>query len=231
MPIKDAIGRDVHCDYSEDIVSICDIMDATNARKNIFSDSVELQKITLEQVICINQYEDDAKQAMQWLDDLFEVMLKDHAYVGCTTYEIQSQKEDHQLFQETAKDTFNYGLQLLNASLSLRESCKMPVDEHSILVEKLKISWCRLLDVSQEQMTRLRVSAVFHRSIEGHVNQLRDLRENVATIPLMDMNSRKILVRSYFAEREKLIVEVGRMVRLGRLLRSRLKEPLYSNKM
>lgn len=30
-------------------------------------------------------------------------MLRDHGHVGCTVYEIQSQKEEHQVFQETAK--------------------------------------------------------------------------------------------------------------------------------
>jgi hypothetical protein len=30
-------------------------------------------------------------------------MLKAHVHVGCNVYEIQSQKEEHQSFQETAK--------------------------------------------------------------------------------------------------------------------------------
>lgn len=36
MPIKDALGQEVHADYSEDIVNIHDVLDATVARKNIF---------------------------------------------------------------------------------------------------------------------------------------------------------------------------------------------------
>lgn len=79
-------------------------------------------------------------------------------------------------------------------------------------------------------MTRLRVSAVFHRSVEEHCNQLRDLREAVATIPLMDLTKKHARVTHYYTVREKLMVEVGRMVRLGRLLRSRLKEPLHFTK-
>lgn len=34
-------------------------------------------------------------------------------------------------------------------------------------------------------------------------------------------------MRDILDNREKLLLEVGRMVRLGRLLKSRLKEPLY----
>lgn len=103
MPVKDSLGREITIDYSEDIVNIRDILDATTARKNIFSDSVELQKLTLEQVTHIDSYEKDVVQAIQWLDDLLQVMLKDHGHVGCTVSEIQRQKEEHQCFQETAK--------------------------------------------------------------------------------------------------------------------------------
>lgn len=62
MPVKDALGRDIRVDYGEDIVNVRDILDATNARKNIFSDSVELQKLTLKQVALIHTYENDAEQ-------------------------------------------------------------------------------------------------------------------------------------------------------------------------
>jgi len=36
MPVKDALGQDINTDYSEDIVNIRDVLDATVARKNIF---------------------------------------------------------------------------------------------------------------------------------------------------------------------------------------------------
>uniref|UniRef100_A0A6P7GIC6 Triple functional domain protein-like n=1 Tax=Diabrotica virgifera virgifera TaxID=50390 RepID=A0A6P7GIC6_DIAVI len=226
MSVKDCLGREIPVDYSEDIVNIRDVLDATVARKNIFSDSVELQKLTLKQVTHIDSYERDTVQAVRWLDELLRVMLRDHGHVGCTVYEIQRQKDEHVTFQETAKGTYNYGCQLLNASLVLRQSCKLALDDHANLYQRLKSSWQKLLHVSQEQMTRLRVSAVFHRSVEEQCNQLRDLREAVATIPLMDLARKKTRVDYYFGKREKLIVEVGRMVRLGKMLRSRLKEPL-----
>lgn len=108
MPVKNALGREISIDYTEDIINIRDILDATTARKNIFSDSVELQKLTLEQVTHIDEYEKDAMQAVLWLDELFQVMLRDHGHVGCTVYEIQAQKDEHQAFQETAKVCINF---------------------------------------------------------------------------------------------------------------------------
>ncbi|XP_050302710.1 titin-like isoform X2 [Anthonomus grandis grandis] len=229
MPIKDALGQEIKADYSEDIINIHDIIDATLARKNIFSDNVELQKLTLQQITLIDRYEKDAQQAITWLEDILMVMLKDHSYVGCTVHEIQTQKEEHQAFQDTAKCTYHYGCQLLNASFQLRQSCKLPIDAHSKICHNLHSYWSKIDTISQEQMTRLRVSAVFHRSVEEHCNELRDMREAVATIPILNLDTKREQLEKYIEKRENLMMEVGRMVRLGRLLRSRLKEPLYED--
>lgn len=40
---------------------------------------------------------------VQWLNDLFQVMMKEYIHVGCNIQEIQMMKEEHQAFQETAK--------------------------------------------------------------------------------------------------------------------------------
>ncbi|CAG9864550.1 unnamed protein product [Phyllotreta striolata] len=226
MSVKDCLGRDIPVDRGEDIVNVRDVLDATTARRNIFVDSVEAQKLALERARLAAGHERDAAQAVRWLDELLEVMLRHHGHVGCAEREIQRQKDEHADFQETAKGTYDYGCQLLSAASALRRSCKLPVEEHAGLCQKLENSWGRLQGVSQEQMTRLRVSAVFHRSVEEQCNQLRDLREAVATIPLMEVGKKKMRVDYYFTKRERLIVEVGRMVRLGRMLRNRLKEPL-----
>lgn len=103
MPVKNALGRDIEVDYSVDIANVRDILDATEARRNIFIDSVDLQKLTLEQITYIHTYESDANTASQWMDDLYSVMIKSHTHVGCTVTEIQRQKDEHQSFQDTAR--------------------------------------------------------------------------------------------------------------------------------
>lgn len=61
--------------------------------------------------------------------------------------------------------TYEYGCQLVSAALTLRQSCKLPVESNTALSHSLWQAWTRLHTVGQEQMTRLRVSAVFHRSV------------------------------------------------------------------
>lgn len=158
--------------------------------------------------------------------------------------------------------------------------------------QQLEKTWHSLQAISQEHMTRLRVSAVFHRSVEDYCQQLIELRrslhcmlqqqraqqrqqqrssssgissesefheqspssnnedartinrslvqqtdsmlvgggggdgnEDAAAASEKSLNEQRELLRKYLVEREKLLVEVGRMVRLGRLLKTRLKEP------
>ncbi|KAK6627493.1 hypothetical protein RUM44_009971 [Polyplax serrata] len=227
MPVKDALGRDVDVNYENDIVNVQEILEASLLRKQLFSDSVDLQKLTLEQVTHVYVYEKDAKQAVQWLNDLFQVMMKEYIHVGCNIQEIQMMKEEHQAFQETAKGTFEYGCQLLKAALALRHSCKLS-DKYNIeLTQSLWEAWKRLQAVGQEQMTRLRVSAVFHRSVEEHCVQLRELKAGVNKLnKVEDGNERRSKIRKFLLCRERLLLEVGRMVRLGRLLKTRLKEPV-----
>ncbi|XP_072764140.1 uncharacterized protein [Anoplolepis gracilipes] len=238
MPVKDALGREVCVNYNEDIINVKDILDATNARKNIFNDSVELQKLSLKQVALIHMYESDAEQAVEWLKDLFDVLLRNHMEVGCNTKEIQSQKEEHQSFQETAKGTYEYGGQLVNGARVLRLSCRISLESNAGIFSRLRQAWRQFRSVSQEQLTRLRVCAVFHRNVEDHCTRLQNLVETVTLLYRGAKDEDAIAksrirtdMRDILDNREKLLLEVGRMVRLGRLLKTRLKEPLYEQPM
>lgn len=112
--------------------------------------------------------------------------------VGCNTKEIQSQKEEHQSFQETAKvkhmisaikfiyaellsatcrnkylqGTYEYGGQLVNGARILRLSCRISLESNAGIFSRLRQAWRQFRSVSQEQLTRLRVCAVFHRNVE-----------------------------------------------------------------
>ena len=68
MPIKDALGRDIDVDYSEDIANLREVLDAAKVRFKIFSDSLDLQKLTLEQITNIHSYETDAETAIKWIE-------------------------------------------------------------------------------------------------------------------------------------------------------------------
>lgn len=134
------------------------------------------------------------------------------------------------MFSLKPQAIYNYGYQLLNSALALRLTCKMHEESNRDSLQMLEDRW-RLLDtVSQEQMTRLRVSAVFHRTMEEQCQKLKELKTLVGTVSdVLDKEKQMYDLRMHLMSRENLILEVGRMVRLGRLLKSRLKEPLKND--
>lgn len=254
MPVKDALGRDLQLDYSNDIAQLRRQIDASRERRQRCGERVALQRLTLEQVTHIHGYEQEVRCALNWMNELYAVLLRCHSHVGCNIHEIQLQKDELQGFEETGRSIYNYGCQLLEASQTLRLCCKLEQSEPEQFLLQLQRTWHSLQSIAQEQMTRLRVSAVFHRSVEAYYRQLRDLRplltHELATqlqqqrqqhnrsssgissdadadvspelSPAGGLGAR---LQRHLLAREQLLVEVGRMVRLGRLLKKRLKEP------
>lgn len=62
MPVKDALGRELAVSYAGDIVNVREVLDMSTARRQLFRDSVELQRLTLQQATHVHDYEKDAAQ-------------------------------------------------------------------------------------------------------------------------------------------------------------------------
>lgn len=70
------------------------------------------------------------------------------------------------------------------------------------------------------------MSAVFYRSVEEHCTKMSDIKNSVLLLHTIHERDRRLSnMRKLLMTREKLLVEVGRMVRLGRLLKTRLRDP------
>lgn len=65
MPVKNAMGIALNVDYEADIVNVSEILEMTKARCQLFCDSVELQRLTLQQVSYVLNYETDASQVIR----------------------------------------------------------------------------------------------------------------------------------------------------------------------
>lgn len=67
---------------------------------------------------------------------------------------------------------------------------------------------------------------MFHRSVEDQCQKLKAISEEVKELySVVEDTKRQGEIRRLLGAREKLMVEIGRMIRLGRLLKNRLKEP------
>ena len=149
--------------------------------------------------------------------------------------------------QETAAGTFEYGYECARAALLVEKSggSPTPSDSHK-LISKLEDTWKMFMQGSQEQLTRLRVAGIFFRTMEQvysiyfkisnlqivfiwqHLNRLDNLINSVKYKSIS--NKRKLLCdeegRGLLSARDRLLREIGRNVRLGKLLKERLNESL-----
>lgn len=138
----------------------------------------------------------------------------------------------------------------MNAAHALRQSCKLDVNSNLETIEHLNKLWKNFDIVSEEQLTRLRVSAIFFKSVDEQLSKLDKLKENIiklkdtsdidqnekikiAELSSVSMNKTweqyESKMKKYLNSREQLLVEVGRMVRLGRLLKCRLRESFVAD--
>lgn len=107
MPVKDALGRDLQLDYSQDIAQLRRQIEASRQRRQLCGQQMALQRLTLEQVTHIHAYEEDVRRARDWLQELYAVLLRCHSHVGCNIHEIQLQKDELQGFEETGRVSFS----------------------------------------------------------------------------------------------------------------------------
>lgn len=68
-------------------------------------------------------------------------MLKSHSHIGCSVYEIQKQKEEHQCFQETAKVSvfiiFPYVLYVFYVFYILKKNTNVALKKITFMVDLL----------------------------------------------------------------------------------------------
>lgn len=106
---------------------------------------------------------------------------------------------------------------------------------YSILAIIDSLAWFTILEKRIVILRIMRPREFYAFSIcSQHCTRLRNLLETVAVLHRVTKDEDATAesrvragVRDVLDNREKLLLEVGRMVRLGRLLKTRLKEPLY----
>ncbi|XP_069941739.1 titin-like isoform X5 [Cherax quadricarinatus] len=228
--VKDLSGRDITPDYTAELNHVHALLTAQHEHYARAARQADLHKLRLQQNIQLLTCQRDVKQAHKWLKALLEALVKAHAHVGRSSEEIRRLKTEHQQFQETASGTFEYGYESARAALLVEKSAGGSVlCESRSMVGDLENVWKMFVQGSQEQLTRLRVAGVFFRTMEQHLERL----DSLCTSAMEKMSSRgptaDTEARNLFTSRDRLLREIGRNVRLGKLLKERLSDPLVPN--
>ncbi|XP_043190351.1 SEC14 domain and spectrin repeat-containing protein 1-B-like [Amphibalanus amphitrite] len=229
LPVKNSAGQDITPDYSSELAHVTRLSQRLQQHVQTVLETWEISRLRLQQTLQLGQCQAQAEQALSWLADLSRLLGSEHARVGRDNTEIQLMKRQHQSFEETAKRTYEYGAE------SCAAAGRLGGDEVSgQLSGRLEEAWSRLRAAAQEHITRLRVAAVFHRTADEQLRRLRQLccepprparASSVASSPRSSPSSASSdAVGSQLGERETLLRDVGRTIRLGKLLRERLQD-------
>nr|XP_006823022.1 PREDICTED: SEC14 domain and spectrin repeat-containing protein 1-like [Saccoglossus kowalevskii] len=227
--IKNAFGKDITPDYSPYKTHVQDILDDLQRRKIQCDELAEVRKLKLQQILQLRTCERDADQAIIWLMELCEVMVKSHTDVGQSASEAEHLKREHLKFESTAKGTYEYGKQLLQAALVLRRSLRFELSPNHERAQKLSRAWKQFSQGISERSSRLSVSYTFHRNSETIIDKLETFIHKIwSYIQGVDEKKREEILAQFKPERDQLMESYHDTVAMGNALLDRLMLPIVA---
>ncbi|CAL1540820.1 unnamed protein product, partial [Lymnaea stagnalis] len=160
-PIKNAFGKDITPDYANKIKYINKKLEELQERKMRCDELADVRKLKLQQLLQLRTCERDTDQAIDWINELCDVMVSTHTDLGRSPEEADSLHEEHKQFEATALGTYEYGKQLLQAALVLRRSLRQDIEPNHDRARRLEEAWKRFSQGTSERANRLTVSAMF----------------------------------------------------------------------
>ncbi|XP_077997323.1 SEC14 domain and spectrin repeat-containing protein 1-B-like [Glandiceps talaboti] len=227
--VKNAFGKDITPDYTSHKDHVQRILDELQGRKLTCDEMAEVRKLKLQQILQLRTCERDADQAIIWLLELCDVMVKTHIDIGHTAMEAEHLKREHLKFENTAKGTYEYGKQLLQAALVLRRSLHFDLTQNHERAQKLARAWRQFSHAIGERSSRLSVSYTFHRNTETLIDRLDDFMWTIWP-HLRDSHEdkRKEILQPFTQEKEQLMKHYVDTVAMGRALLERLSLPVIA---
>ncbi|CAJ0594509.1 unnamed protein product [Cylicocyclus nassatus] len=175
-------GKRVIRDYMAGIVHVREQLAAARERRKRCLELVDVRRLKLQQFTQLFTCENDAQQAIKWLEELHETLLKDYNQIGTTEEDLRYLREDRLKLEDTARSTYEYGRQLCQVALVLRRSLRMDVKNQIGLNEKLEQTWGRLCRALSENEAKLNVTEAFNTTVVEVNHRVDELGRRVAEL-------------------------------------------------
>ncbi|KXJ28019.1 SEC14 domain and spectrin repeat-containing protein 1-B [Exaiptasia diaphana] len=171
-----AQGESDLLDCDQALQYIQSTVDELKERKQRTDELCDVRRLKLQQILQLRTCERDANQAIEWLEQLANEAVDTSKELGRTSVETHHLQEEHDKVEATAKGTFEYGKQLLQASLVLRRTCRYEMAPNQEMEDKLEQVWVYLSNAMAERGARLSVALMFYRSAEMLMQKIPELR-------------------------------------------------------
>ncbi|KAG9349460.1 hypothetical protein JZ751_027905 [Albula glossodonta] len=159
-------GKDVTIENKENIDHIHGVMEDMQLRKQRCEDMVDVRRLKMLQMVQLFKCEEDAVQAVEWLGELLDALLKTHVRLGDDAQESKILLEKHKKFVDVAQSTYDYGRQLLQATVVLCQSLRCTTRSSGDTLPRLNRVWKQFSVTSDERVQRLDMASSFHTTAE-----------------------------------------------------------------
>ncbi|KAB0389041.1 hypothetical protein E2I00_010232, partial [Balaenoptera physalus] len=176
-----AYGKDVTIENKENVDHIQGVMEDMQLRKQrqsltvhnpyytqkgLCEDMVDVRRLKMLQMVQLFKCEEDAAQAVEWLSELLDALLKTHIRLGDDAQETKVLLEKHRKFVDVAQSTYDYGRQLLQATVVLCQSLRCTSRSSGDTLPRLNRVWKQFTIASEERVHRLEMAIAFHSNAE-----------------------------------------------------------------
>ncbi|KAM4608297.1 SEC14 domain and spectrin repeat-containing protein 1 [Polymixia lowei] len=150
----------------ENIQHIQAVMEDMQLRKQRCEDMVDVRRLKMLQMVQLFKCEEDASQAVDWLGELLEALLKTHLRLGDDSQETRTLLDKHRKFVDVAQSTYDYGRQLLQATVVLCQSLRCTTRSSGDTLPRLHRVWKQFSVTAEERLHRLELTLAFHTAAE-----------------------------------------------------------------
>ncbi|XP_041940075.1 SEC14 domain and spectrin repeat-containing protein 1 [Alosa sapidissima] len=178
-------GKEAPLENKENVDHIHSVMEDMQLRKQRCEDMVDVRRLKMLQMVQLFKCEEDASQAVEWLGELLDALLKTHLRLGDDSQETKVLLEKHKKFVDVAQSTYDYGRQLLQATVVLCQSLRCTTRSSGDTLPRLNRVWKQFSVTSEERVHRLEMASSFHTSAE---NLLKESPEQ-AELMVLDLES------------------------------------------
>ncbi|KAG5852577.1 hypothetical protein ANANG_G00063940 [Anguilla anguilla] len=159
-------GKEVTGENKENVEHVQGVLDDMQLRKQRCEDMVDVRRLKMLQMVQLYKCEEDAAQAVEWLGELLDALLKTHIRLGDDTQESKILLEKHKKFVDVAQSTYDYGRQLLQATVVLCQSLRCATRSSGDTLPRLNRVWKQFSVTSDERLQRLEMASSFHSAAE-----------------------------------------------------------------
>uniref|UniRef100_A0A8C2XJ28 SEC14 and spectrin domains 1 n=1 Tax=Cyclopterus lumpus TaxID=8103 RepID=A0A8C2XJ28_CYCLU len=147
------------------------VMEELQLRKQRCEDMVDVRRLKMLQMVQLFKCEEDALQSVEWLGELLDALLKTHVRLGDDSQESRTMLDKHRKFVDVAQSTYDYGRQLLQATVVLCQSLRCTTRSSGDTLPRLNRIWKQFSVSGEERQQRLELAMNFHTAAERVLQQ------------------------------------------------------------